>query len=415
MRVLIGFVGSIVIIFALAGCGATAPTAPAAAPVGPSGFGVIMEPSASTGTSFSACLSGSAVASCFSAPRIHAGNVAASAATAPGAPLNLVASSAGSSVTLTWSAPSSGDVVTTYIIEAGSFPGAANLANFSTGNTLTVFQASGIGAGTYYVRLRAANQFGTSVVASNEAILVVGGSPRVAPGAPTGLTNTVNSGGTVGFAWNAATGSPTTYVIEAGSQSGLANLANSDLGSAATTMTAAGVGAGTYYVRVRAKNAFGISGPSNEVIVTVVVAGSSFSGNWSGTYTVTSCNAGAAGGPIVGPIICGSALRAGTTLPITLSLSQNGTAVSGSVLFGSSGTSSLNGTIGATGALSASGTGTYSASGVSFRVLIGGFAATTDGTRLTATWGEFISQTGVSVLSGSADVRLRTVIVLRTP
>jgi hypothetical protein len=415
MRVLVGFVGSIVTMFALAGCGAsTAPTAPAAAPVGPSGFGVIMESSASGGTPFSACLSGSGVASCFSAPRIHAGNVTASAATAPGAPLNLVVSSAGSSVRLTWSAPSSGDAVTTYIIEAGSFPGAASLANFSTGNTLTVFQASGIGAGTYYVRLRAANPSGTSI-ASNEAILVVGGSPGVAPDAPTGLTNTVNSGGTVSFAWNAATGSPTSYVIEAGSQSGLANLANSDLGSAATTLTATGLGAGTYYVRVRAKNAFGISGPSNEVIVTVVVAGSNFSGNWSGTYIVTSCNAGAAGGPVVGPIICGSALRAGTTLPISLSLSQNGTAVSGSVLFGSSGTSSLHGTIGATGALSASGTGTYSASGASFKVSIGGFAATTDGTRLTATWGEFITQTGASVLSGSADVRLRTVMVMRTP
>ena len=171
------------------------------------------------------------------------------------------------------------------------------------------------------------------------------------------------------------------------------------------------------YVRVRAKNAFGISAPSNEVVLTVVAAaGQSFSGNWSGTYTVTSCNAGAAGGPVVGPVICGSALRSGITLPITLSLSQNGAAVSGSMLFGASGTSTLHGTVGATGTLNnASGSGTYRASGVSFDVSIGGFTATTDGTRLTANWGEFIIQTGRSVLAGSADVRLRTVVVIRTP
>jgi hypothetical protein len=171
-------------------------------------------------------------------------------------------------VTLTWSAPGSGDAVTSYIIEAGSAPGLANLANFSTGNTLTMFQASGVGGGTYYVRIRAASGSGTSA-ASNEAILVVGGSAGVAPGAPTGLRNTVNAGGTVSFVWNAASGSPTTYVIEAGSQSGLANLANSDLGGPATSMTATGVGPGTYYVRVRAKNAHGISSPSNEIVVTV--------------------------------------------------------------------------------------------------------------------------------------------------
>ena len=85
------------------------------------------------------------------------------------------------------------------------------------------------------------------------------------------------------------------------------------------------------------------------------------------------------------------------------------------VLFGSSGAGSLNGTIGPNGTLKASGTGSYSASGRSFKVSIGGFTATTDGTRLTATWGEFFTQAGTSVLAGSADVRLATGIVSRTP
>jgi titin len=213
---------------------------------------------------------------------------AASPLTAPGSPSNLAASSAGGSVTLTWTAPGGGDPTTAYVIEAGSAPGLANLATFSTGNSSTIFQAAGVGAGTYYVRVRAANGFGTSG-ASNEAVLVVGGLPGVAPGAPSGLTSTVNAGGTVSFVWNAASGSPTSYVIEAGSSSGLANLANSDLGGARTSMTATGVGAGTYYVRVRAKNAFGIGGPSNEVVLVVgalacdpnlEVTGLNFLGTW---------------------------------------------------------------------------------------------------------------------------------------
>ncbi len=58
-------------------------------------------------------------------------------------------------------------------------------------------------------------------------------------------------------------------MIEAGSLAGLSNLTSSDLGSAAAALTATGVGAGTYYVRVRAKNACGISGPSNEVLLLV--------------------------------------------------------------------------------------------------------------------------------------------------
>ena len=250
------------------------------------------------------------MASCFNA-RARMGSVAASAATAPTTPLNLVATSSGNSVTLSWRAPSAGDPVTSYVIQAGSAPGLANLANFSTGSALTVFGASGVGAGTYYVRVRAANAAGTSAP-SNEAVLVVGGSPGVPPGAPSGLTIIVNSGGTVGLAWNASSGSPTTYVIEAGSQPGLANLANSDLGSAATTLTATGVGAGTYYVRVRAKNAFGISAPSNEVQLVVGTTSTSLAGNWSGTtqqrkaLTFTVNNANALTNLVVGFQITGS-------------------------------------------------------------------------------------------------------------
>jgi len=187
--------------------------------------------------------------------------------TAPGAPTNLVTTSSGSSVTLTWSAPTTGGAPTAYIIEAGSGLGLANLANFSTGNTATTFSAGGVGAGAYYVRVRATNAAGTSAT-SNESLLVVGGGCTGPPPPPAAFTLTFNSGGTVSFTWGASA-SATTYVIEAGSVPGATNLAVANLGSSATSATFTGVGRGTYFVRLRGQNACGTSGVSNEVTLTV--------------------------------------------------------------------------------------------------------------------------------------------------
>jgi len=185
----------------------------------------------------------------------------------PSAPTGLTASAQGTSVTLQWNAPS-GALPTTYIIESGSTPDGTNLANFSTGGTATIFSASGVGAGTYYVRVRAANAIGTSPP-SNEVILIVGGSGCTArPSAPTALRVAYNSGGIVTLAWTAAVGAAT-YIVEAGLSPGGTSVANNDLGSAATSLTATGVSPGGYYVRIRAKNVCGISDPSNEVLVLV--------------------------------------------------------------------------------------------------------------------------------------------------
>jgi len=169
--------------------------------------------------------------------------------------------------------------VVSYVIEAGSLPGAANLANFSTGTPATSFFASGIPAGTYYVRVRGTTIGGTGP-ASNEAVLVVGGGCPL-PGAPAGLAVVTNSGGTVVLAWAAALNS-STYIVEAGSGPGLANLANSDVGPG-TTLTATGVGAGSYYVRMRGRNACGVGAPSNEIVLTVGSATTipNVSGTWS--------------------------------------------------------------------------------------------------------------------------------------
>ena len=264
-------------LFVAIGCGdRSVPTSPAiesragTASATTSSAPVLFGPSA---VDFARCLQGAADAACVSGPRLGIHTVVGGAATAPSSPLNLSTSAIGNSVMLTWNAPLSGDPVTTYVIEAGSAPGLANLANVTTNSTSTSFSASGVGAGTYYVRIRAQNAGGTSAP-SNESTLVVGSAGCTsAPNAPTAFTISA-SGSTVTLTWTAPVGgcAPTSYVLQAGSATGQSNIANSNVGPA-TSYVATGVGGGTYYVRVRAVNAYGQSAASNEVVVTVVPPG----------------------------------------------------------------------------------------------------------------------------------------------
>src|SRR5207237_4273195 len=75
----------------------------------------------------------------------------------------------------------------------------------------------------------------------------------------------------ISFSWSpSTTGAATSYVIEAGSSPGLSNLANFDTNNPATTFSASGIGAGSYYVRVRSRSSCGVSAPSNEILIFVV-------------------------------------------------------------------------------------------------------------------------------------------------
>ena len=88
-----------------------------------------------------------------------------------------------------------------------------------------------------------------------------------APGAPGNLQSTVN-GTTVLLTWNAsAAGTVTGYLVEASVVPGGANVAT--LPVVGTSLTVPNVPPGTYFVRVRARNACGLSGPSNQVVVIV--------------------------------------------------------------------------------------------------------------------------------------------------
>jgi hypothetical protein len=82
---------------------------------------------------------------------------------------------------------------------------------------------------------------------------------------PTNLLRTVN-GNQVPLSWTASAGAAS-YVIEAGSASGLANIAVLPVGpNPALTMTAP---PGVYFVRLRGLNGCGVGAASNEVVVTV--------------------------------------------------------------------------------------------------------------------------------------------------
>jgi hypothetical protein len=189
----------------------------------------------------------------------------AAALVAPTAPTALVAAVSGTTVVLTWTAPAVGDPPASYVLEAGSASGLANQANSDTGSTTPALTATAVGAGTYYVRVRAKNASGVSAP-SNEIVVTVAGPCATVAGPPAGLGATV-SGGNITLTWQAPTGgcAPGSYQIEAGSAAGLTNLASLQTGNTSTTFFAFNIGAGSYFVRVKSVNAGGVSSPSNEI------------------------------------------------------------------------------------------------------------------------------------------------------
>ena len=65
-------------------------------------------------------------------------------------------------------------------------------------------------------------------------------------------------------------GTPTSYLVQAGSAAGLSDLANANTGSVLPALTVTNVPPGTYYVRVLAQNAAGTSPSSNEIVVSIL-------------------------------------------------------------------------------------------------------------------------------------------------
>jgi 5-hydroxyisourate hydrolase-like protein (transthyretin family) len=183
----------------------------------------------------------------------------------PDAPTNLAASVNGSLLTMTWNAPQGGGPPSGYIVEAGTASGASNIASLAV--TTARFTYTPVPSGFFFLRVRARNAAGVSVPSAE--VMIVAGGVASPPRAPNFSSHSV-SGSTVTLNWQAPPRStPTSYIIEAGSASGLSNLGVFHTGTTALTASFSGVPPGTYYVRIRAVNAQGASVVSNERTITV--------------------------------------------------------------------------------------------------------------------------------------------------
>jgi hypothetical protein len=182
----------------------------------------------------------------------------------PGAPRNLTAVVTGNAFLLAWTPPVNAAIapVQTYVIDAGSVPGASDLASFATGSATTQFTTPMIPNGSYYISLRARNELGTGP-ASAEIRAIVGPPP---PGAVT-LSGSAGPGNSVSLSWTAPTtgAAVTGYQLQAGTMPGSSNAAVLNLPASTRSFTTAGVPSGRYYVRVVALSTQGPSPASNEL------------------------------------------------------------------------------------------------------------------------------------------------------
>lgn len=179
----------------------------------------------------------------------------------PASPTNLRVQVSGSDVTLLWDAVVG---ATGYTLEIGSSPGVYNLLNTPVGRVTSTTLS--LGVGNYYWRVSSSNTAGVGVPAPEVQFAVT--STCAIPSAPLNLVASV-FGAQVFLSWQPPlTGRVTTYVVEAGSASGLSDRYNLRTGSAQPQISGQ-IPGGTYYIRVRAENACGVSQTSPEVVVSI--------------------------------------------------------------------------------------------------------------------------------------------------
>lgn len=197
----------------------------------------------------------------------------ASPAAAPDAPSGLTYLVNGSNVSLFWTHATG--TFTHYFIEAGPSEGTtfftfptSSLTNASLQTQLiSAFSTAGVGAGNYYVRVRAANNTEIGPATSDVLLPVTGGcQPPGPPSNPTGITRIVDSSTWGWLQWNPGPGGvPAQYTIVASSTPGGVPIVT--LPTPNTFLSLRDIPGGTYYVRVIAQNACGQSAESAEFVV----------------------------------------------------------------------------------------------------------------------------------------------------
>lgn len=215
----------------------------------------------------------------------------ARAIVSPGAPTGLTATVNGRTVVLNWTPARSGGTPTSYVVQAGSASGLADIVRASTESVAPTVTATQVPDGKYLFRVLAQSESGTSD-ASNEIFVQVGSAGRFTklcavptPPASTQLTATQSTGSDGGpqvrFDWRAGEEqdcqafSPVTvgYWIEYGTSpggtDGRLELPIGSLNGRTTFTVPLGTITGTFYIRVRGVNGFGPGAASNEVVLNV--------------------------------------------------------------------------------------------------------------------------------------------------
>lgn len=184
---------------------------------------------------------------------------------APNAPFSVEAFVSAGRLTMTWRPPPSGPVPTSYVLEVGTADGLSNIAVVPVVGHL--FQFDGVPPGYYFVRLRGV--IAGAVGPPTRDIVMVAGNAPAPPSEPQALTSRQILN-TVTITWRPPNFGPvTSYILEAGTAPGLANIVAFNTGSAATSLSVPGVPPGTYHLRLRAVNALGTSPPSPDLVLVV--------------------------------------------------------------------------------------------------------------------------------------------------
>jgi predicted phage tail protein len=179
----------------------------------------------------------------------------------PSVPVPIV--TGGTAIAMHWRPSPLGGEPTSFVVEAGTSPGALNLGTLPT--STPTFSFAGVPPGRYFLRVRAVNAFGSSPPSSE--IAVTFGS--VACGSiPQQVTaRSVVSGNTVTITWPDPVGVNGTYALIAGTRLGASDIATLPTGATRRFVTDAPPG--VYYVRVATDSACGQGavGPDIEIAV----------------------------------------------------------------------------------------------------------------------------------------------------